>query len=111
MSTTKTFEIRDRMTLIPALAIRLDPKCEGDRHLFARGGFGTRPEDQRRYVLFMDLEDYRIHWDPLKWRDRTMSTAHNHVLANWDELESGQVLDVEYILRETSSPKVSESVS
>jgi hypothetical protein len=34
-----------------------------------------------------------------------MSTAHNFIAEHWAELNSGDVVDVEYILGETSAPK------
>jgi len=41
---------------------------------------------------------------------RTMLEAHRHVAAHWNELQSGDVVDVEFILGETAAPKVSERV-
>jgi hypothetical protein len=44
--TTKAFEIRDRATFIPAIAVRLDPADERERYLIARCGFGVTPSAQ-----------------------------------------------------------------
>jgi hypothetical protein len=37
-----------------------------------------------------------------------MPLAHQHIEQNWDLLNDGDVVDVEYILGETSEPKRSE---
>lgn len=55
----KTFEIRDRATFIPVLAVKLQPDCEADRFLIARAGYGLTPADQSKYVLLMRLDSGR----------------------------------------------------
>ena len=37
-----------------------------------------------------------------------MTAAHEWLLKNFDEVDDGAVLDVEFILGETKEPKVSE---
>ncbi|KKL90716.1 hypothetical protein LCGC14_1901950, partial [marine sediment metagenome] len=39
---------------------------------------------------------------------RTVAEAHRYVAAHWDELKSGDVIDVEFVLDETTEKKVSE---
>lgn len=106
---SKTFEIRDRLTLIPALGVQLDPACEADRHLLARAGFGVSPLDQASYLLLVKLADAKAAHDPFAWGDRTMTVAHEYIAAHYDALSSGAVVDVEYILGETAAPKKSEA--
>ena len=105
---TKTFEILDRMTFIPALAIRLEPGNEADRYLLARAGYGLIPEEQREYIVLMRLATCEAQHDPEVWGGRTMPTAHRFIRDNWVVLESGVVIDVEFILGETPAPKRSE---
>lgn len=107
----KTFEIRDRMTFIPVLAVRLDPECEADRYLFSRAGYSADPVQQGSYVLLIRITggNGQSSCDPYDWGSRTMSVAHQHVLANWETLESGAVIDVEFLMSETPAPKPSES--
>ncbi len=100
----KTFEIRDEPTHIPALAIKLDPKCERDRFIFDRAGYGPRVKSQRTYVILHKLSDRLTEHDPHRWLTRTMLTAHQHIIDEWHNLESGQVLDVRFILGETDAP-------
>ena len=107
---TKTIEIRDRMTFIPAIAVKLEPACERDRYLLARAGYGVHHSDQARHVLLTALGGGRCTYDPHDWGDRTMSAAHMWVHDHFDEIESGAVVDVEYILGERGEPAVSEQV-
>lgn len=110
--TTKLLEIRDRGTFIPAIAIRLDPTCEADRYLLDRAGFGQNPALQRKYVLMAKLEGGKITYDSAHWfadGTRTMAVAHGYVIGQFDELNSGGVIDVEFILGETQTKKRSES--
>jgi len=46
--------------------------------------------------------------DPYGWKGRTMPVAHNYIIENWEEIRDGDVIDVEFILGETTVKKVSE---
>lgn len=110
---TKTFEIRDRGTFIPAIAVRLNPVIEEDRYLISRAGFGTSSIAQGEHVMLAKLAGgvQSAKTDPYEWGNsaRTMGVAHNYILKTpWHQLESGQVIDVEHILGETPFPKISE---
>ena len=39
-----------------------------------------------------------------------MQVAHRFVIDNWATIQSGQVVDVEFILGETKQPKCSERI-
>lgn len=108
----KTFEVRDAGTFIPCIAIRLNPATEADRYLIARAGYGKRAEDQGEYVIFGRLQaESEFQYDPFKWGNRTMQIAHDHTRTLFETLESGAVIDVQFILGETKEPKKSESMS
>lgn len=108
----KTFEVRDAGTFIPCIAIRLNPATEKDRYLIGRAGYGQSAEDQREYVIFGRLQaESEFQHDPFAWGHRTMKNAHEQVKLQFDVLESGAVVDVQYWLGETSAPKKSESES
>lgn len=47
---TKSIEILDRMTCIPALAVQLEPGRERDQALFGHVGFGLAQDTQREYA-------------------------------------------------------------
>lgn len=110
---TKTFEIRDAGTFIPVMAVKLEPGCEADRYLLARAGYGREPASQARYVMLVRLVGGMVsaQYDPHEWglaMGRTMLVAHEHILAHFDELASGDVVDVEHILGLSAGPKTSE---
>ena len=42
------------------------------------------------------------------WAGRTWFVAHAHIIANWDSLSDGDVVDVEFILGEKPTAKTSE---
>lgn len=107
----KLFEVRDRGTLIPVLAVRLVPSSMAEEYLIARAGYGTTRDVQGRYVLVAKLNEgiTQITYDPYAWNgSRTMTAAHRYIVEHFDELKSGDVVDVEYILGESSCPKQPE---
>lgn len=96
----KTFEVRDRSTLIPCLGISIEGS---DGYLAQRAGYG------QRCILFGKLSGGAFTYDPHEHKDsRTMRNAHAWVRDNWDIVADGQVIDVEYILGESKWPKESE---
>ena len=107
--TAKTFEIRDRATFIPVLAVRLTSPRMEDGYLLGRAGFqGVRP-----FVLVYRLTDNIANWDHTVWGEleRTMTVAHKHIFDHFDDLKTGQVIDVQVILGETKEPKKSERIT
>lgn len=57
--------------------------------------------------------DERATYSPVNWAvlglgGRTMETAHKWIIQNFSGLQDGDVVDVEFILGETSTKKVSE---
>lgn len=108
----KTFEVRDAGTFIPCLAIRLNPATEKDRYLIGRAGYGSDAETQGEYVIFGRLQaESEFQHDSFAWDNRTMKNAHEQVKLQFDILESGAVIDVQYWLGETGAPNKSESES
>lgn len=106
----KTFEIRDRATFIPLLAVKLAPADERDRYLLARAGFGISPQAQAEYVVLHPLCTDRASSDPFKLGGgpRTYPHAGLYIIEHFDELPNGAVVDVEHILGESVAPKLSE---
>lgn len=110
----KTFEIRDRATFIPALAVRLTHgHTPQDNYLMRRAGFSNESLANGEFVVLTRLEGGTAHYDPFEWpvNPRTMQQAHFYIAKNWDSLPSGAVVDVEFILGESKMMKVSEAVS
>lgn len=101
---TKAFEIRDRSTFIPAIGTLLEAASEPQRFLLARCGFPGNGS----HVVLTKLVDGTSSHDPYQWPDsRTMRAAHAWILAHWEELGDGAVVDVEWILGERASPRPS----
>lgn len=108
----KMFEVRDEGTTMVVIALKPNPGHESERWGWARSGYGVEAEAQRNYVLLAPLhagEGYLV-CDPFKHpgNARTLPKAHLHIIECWDYLVSGDVIDVQYLLRETAEPKVSE---
>ncbi len=112
---TKTFEIRDSGTFIPVLATKMRPDTEQDRYLFGRTGYGLTADEQAKYVIVVKIDGsgFGANYDPYSWPGgaRTMREAHHYIIDKFDELESGAVIDVQFILGETESPKTSEAMA
>jgi len=96
--TTKLLEVRDSMTRISVLAIRFDPADAIERAIFGQNWYGTNIDDQSRYVVVVRLNDLEARYAADDWPTgtRTMTLAHQHILAHFNELETGDVVDVEF---------------
>lgn len=109
---TKTFEVRDAATFIPCIGIATDtPDTVADHYLLSRAGYAP----STRCILFGRLDGRDFCYDPYDPYDRpssprTLPVAHHFVAEHWDDLESGAVIDVEFILGARDTPKQSESV-
>jgi hypothetical protein len=123
----KVLEIRDEGTFIAALAVDMNPgkpypencsmtedqfKASLDAlyartRLLRRCGF---PCDGRPNILLTHLSaDGTPAWnDPYAWGGRTWPVAHHYIINHWHELKDGDVVDVEFILKERPEPKKSE---
>lgn len=108
----KLFEIRDEGTAFAVIAIKPDPSNEDERYLYARSGYGQDHSAQSNYVLVAPLPggSGMLTCDPYKHpgKSRTMKVAHEHIRQAWDNLKSGYVIDVEFILGETEHRKRGE---
>lgn len=109
MPFTKMLEIRDRGTTIAAMGILMMPNDATEARFMRHCGF---PADGSSVIL-MSLYDQAATNDPYSWADlgkgsRTFQIAHDYILNHWSEIESGDVVDVQYILNETTAPKTAE---
>lgn len=95
----KTLEVRDKGTFIPVLAIRISGT---DGYLVRRAGFNSA------MIYLIHLVGERCAYDPYTWTDRTMQNAHLFIEKEWANLQDGDVVDVEFILGESSVKKQSE---
>ena len=103
----KLFEVRDRATFIPVMAIHIDGNCtDQEDWLLRRSGYGNRDRD---YTYLIHLHTGEGQYDPYNWDvTRTMREAHRYIAKHFDELQTGDVIDVEYILGESATKKTTE---
>src|SRR5215471_11750814 len=107
----KLFEVRDKQTFIPVLAIRLGGGNEQEQWLTRAAGFGKSYTEQSSYVLMVALDGAssgKMNSATYDWGDRTLRNAHGFIKENWDSLEGGDVIDVQFNLGETKTHKQSQ---
>ena len=102
----KLLELRDEGTLIPLLAMKMTADAPAQRWLLWRAGY---PGDGSAIVI-MDLNSQRASVDPFSWPSRTFGVAHRYVYEQFDQLADGDVVDVEFLLGETPTPKSPSSI-
>jgi len=114
MLENKIFEVRDRATFMPVLCTKMAPGCIGEMSVEAAAR-ETKLLRKTGYdfdfplILFTVLGSVKnSHYDPYHWGDRTLHTAHAYIAEHFDEMETGAVVDVEYILGEKPEPKTPE---
>lgn len=108
--TIKTFEVRDEATFIAVVAIRMlaDNPTQA-YYIHAKSGY---PKDGTS-IMLMRLYDGKATNDPFAWgaltgSTRTLPIAHEWIINNFGSISDGDVIDVQFILGETTMPKVSE---
>lgn len=100
----KILEIRDRATFIPMFAMKMQSYNSHEHYLLRRAGYsGDYP-----CILFGRINGGHCHYDPYHWGNRTYTVAHDYITKNWDSVREGDVIDVEFILGETTQKKFSE---
>jgi hypothetical protein len=102
----KCLEIRDKATFCPVICIRPVPENDAQRYLLARDGYVI--DEFSECVILIKPQCRGVSYDPYNWGDRTFKTAHSWIEEYWDDLEDGDVVDVEFILCETAEKKRSE---
>jgi hypothetical protein len=104
----KCLEIRDKATFCPVICIRPVPDNDAQRYLLRRDGYGVCSDPSDPCIILITNQCKGAACDPYYWRDRTFRTAHSWIEEHWYELVDGDVIDVEYILFETTEKKRSE---
>jgi hypothetical protein len=110
----KALEVRDRGTFIPMLCIDMNPentatvhKYDAQRWLLRR--CGHQCDGEPNIIMTVLYGNGEATNDPYAWKvSRTCQVAHDYIIKNWLNLKDGDVVDVEFILGETSEPKRSE---
>ena len=103
----KMLEVRDRATFIPVLAIEMDSFHAQTRYLLRRAGWNNV-----EVIIVRPTGNLSVTCQPTDWQQhstgRTLGVAHQYIIDHWEELKSGDVVDVEYVLGEVDVPKRSE---
>lgn len=113
----KMIEIRDRGTFVPAVAVRLCSSNDQEQYLLRRAGWsresaaGDETDGAEVAVALYPLTGNKANTDPYNWGGRTYPVVHQHLIVNWNDIEPGAVVDVEFLLGEVSAPKQSEAVT
>jgi hypothetical protein len=106
----KVFELRDRGTLIPLLAVKASPfPSRRESWLLRRSG--RSPEDvvAGSILVIGSLETGKYGHDPSGFGGaRTFPLAHKYIMDNWADLQNGQVICIEHILGEREAQKETE---
>lgn len=104
----KILEIRDIGTMIPVICINMNSTSAIQHWHLRRVGY---PCDWNPNIAIAHLSADGTPFcnDPFQWRgSRTWHVAHDYIIKKWEELKDGDVVDVQFILGETSAPKTSE---
>lgn len=109
MQQVKYFEVRDKATFIPVMAVRIVDGSqleinERESYLLRRAGY----QGNNISCFLCRLDDGVGKAGSYEWNDRTMTVAHAQIEEKWKYLSTGEVIDVEFILKETYAPKLSE---
>lgn len=105
---SKLFEVRDRSTFTEVLATKMGSDNAKEKFLLQRSGF-----IQPGYlVLLTNLSTQESSYSRYNWTvGRTMGEAHRYIAHHFDDLTTGDVIDIEYILGESEVCKESERLS
>ena len=117
----KYFEVRDVGTRMVLMCFKFDAANEDERHLVGLSGFGTLIFGQNYYTLYYwPVDDgssirpaasYDIqNWHPAIIGSRTQYLAMKIVEKHWSQLCSGDVIDIEYAIGETTLPKCHDNL-
>lgn len=104
----KCFEVRDRATFIPVICIKPVAQNVEQMYLLRRDGYRAVAEDH--VIIMIDAQCRGASYDPYNWPggSRTKKVAHAYIEQHWATLNDGDVIDVEFILGETTEKKISE---
>jgi hypothetical protein len=119
----KALELRDKGTFIAILCVDMNPgiyrddepgmskEYDAQCYLLRRCGY---PCNGRPNIIMTRLNgNGQATNDPYGWKGvtRIFPVAHKWIIDNWHTLNDGDVVDVQFILGETSTPKQSERIT
>src|ERR1700690_3483866 len=98
----KCLELRDAGTFIPVICIHPTPDNEAQRYLLRRDGYSGKADEH--CIIMIDAQCRGVAYDPYDWTGdaRTKKNAHHFIQENWASIKDGDVIDVQFILGETT---------
>lgn len=106
----KTLEVRDVGTFVAVLCVDMNPDSNEQRYLLRRCGYPCNGAPNIAMTA-LGADGGPCTNDFWWWGDRTRTTAHRYITEHWNDLRDGDVVDVQFILGETTAPKASERES
>ena len=107
---TKIIEIRDRGTFLSAVATVIIPDNSAEFYPVRRAGIPVYTSYLTLTILQYN-ETFHDQFQADVRNQRTFGVIYRHLMKSWDSHKSGDVLDVSFILNETSTPKISERLT
>ena len=113
----KLIEIRDNATKINAMITKMVPTEMVNNNnpnkyfrnveykILRDSGY---PIIDNPLILLTELESGRSQYDPYKWDNNTMRSAHRYINHHFDEIPNGWVVDVETINEDKATMKLPE---
>lgn len=111
---TKTFEIIDKAWSRPVIATKITPWCAADTRLLAQAGIGFNIEGRSNIILVTVILDgegcSRIDAQGWPYSPRGLRIAHHYFDFHFDILESGELIDIEYLVGETKTKRIDDTI-
>lgn len=117
----KLFEVRSAGTFYAVMAIWLSPRNEAERYLLQRSGYGTCDVETDQYVIAGPIDPscgpnagdmLHFSYSDFAWEgkhhDNLMAWLCDYLRERFSELESGQVIDYDFIHGRRESPRQSD---
>ena len=105
---SKIFEIRDGSFYIPVLATATNMEnCD-----YLVEAYHWKYANYKQYsplviVTQINSNPLKSAYSPDEWTSKTMQIAHEYIEENFNDLKSGAVIDIQYILGETNTKRKS----
>ena len=104
----KFLEVRADGFFLPMLAVGFYPVkndlTSRETWIINRAG---RSGKHTQVILF-NLISGLSSWNPESWTERETTIVHVHLLENWLDVKSGDVIDINYLLKERKTVRISE---
>ena len=103
----KLFEVRSSCTFIGIMATKVGATNQAEQYLLKRAGYYDSAENA---IIVQELDGgiRPSTSDAYKQESNDIKEAHKYINLHFDELESGDVIDLEFISGKTSEPRIAQ---